>query len=407
MALDDALPRALRAPRREPRHGAAARRARHRSAVGASADRRRGGDRSSRSRSARSRSRSRSTRRSTCSAWSPRAARSSPARPSTALGLYVGVFLADWLLLRKAPAASAINGGREALALFGAYGFYAWFAAISDIGRARARITRGRRPGRRAAARGALPVQPRTAVLHAAHPRQAARGRAVAHPPLRDHRVRRRHDRRARVAVHDLERRLDGWLVVAFVLMFAGLLLKRILEEAVAAEELNKIHAMEQVVSSDASLGESLHEIERLANRLVDWNGFRIWRLNNGVAAADLPVGRRAARRAARERRVRWPASRGRAQHRRAARHRRRDPRRARRGRGASAVSLAVVPLRFGDRAIGLVELDHHKRGTYGAEGSHARLAVRESARDGAAHSGSPTAAARGAARASRRSSTR
>src|SRR6185503_12716760 len=43
-----------------------------------------------------------------------------------------------------------------------------------------------------------------------------------------------------------------GWLVVAVVLIFAGLLLKRILEEAVAAEELNKIHAMEQVVSSDA-----------------------------------------------------------------------------------------------------------------------------------------------------------
>ena len=31
-----------------------------------------------------------------------------------------------------------------------------------------------------------------------------------------------------------------------------------------------------------------------------------------------------------------------------------------------SAVSIAVVPLRFGDRAIGVVELDHHKRGTYG-----------------------------------------
>ena len=35
---------------------------------------------------------------------------------------------------------------------------------------------------------------------------------------------------------------------------------------------------------------------------------------------------------------------------------------------GSSALSLAVVPLRFGDRAIGLVELEHHKRGTYGAK---------------------------------------
>ena len=29
--------------------------------------------------------------------------------PATALGLYLGVFIADWWLLRKAPAASAIN----------------------------------------------------------------------------------------------------------------------------------------------------------------------------------------------------------------------------------------------------------------------------------------------------------
>jgi hypothetical protein len=39
--------------------------------------------------------------------------------PATGLGLYLGVLLADWLLLRKAPVASAINAGREALALFG------------------------------------------------------------------------------------------------------------------------------------------------------------------------------------------------------------------------------------------------------------------------------------------------
>src|SRR6476620_12667862 len=52
--------------------------------------------------------------------------------PGTGLGLYLGVLLADWLLLRKAPVASAINAGREALALFGAYGFYAWFAALGD-----------------------------------------------------------------------------------------------------------------------------------------------------------------------------------------------------------------------------------------------------------------------------------
>ena len=159
-----------------------------------------------------------------------------------------------------------------------------------------------------------------------------------------------------------------GGLIVAFVLMFAGLILKRILEEAVAAEELNKIHAMEQVVSSDANLAESLREIERLANRLVDWNGFRIWRLNNGSLRMiyqagegllaeprenGVPGGRlREVALSTGEPLVIADAT--------------RDARAE--GAGASTVSLAVVPLRFGDRSIGLVELDHHKRGTYGAK---------------------------------------
>jgi methyl-accepting chemotaxis protein len=161
----------------------------------------------------------------------------------------------------------------------------------------------------------------------------------------------------------------SGWLIVAFVLMFAGLILKRILEEAIAAEELNKIHAMEQVVSSDANLANSLHEIERLANRLVDWNGFRIWRLsNNGSLRLIYQTG---------EGLLAEPRENGVA----GARLRQlalqageplviADSSRDARAEGAagSAVSLAVVPLRFGDRAIGLVELDHHKRGTYGAK---------------------------------------
>ncbi len=80
-------------------------------------------------------------------------------------------------------------------------------------------------------------------------------------------------------------------MVVAFVLVFAGLLLKRILEEAVAAEELNKIHAMEQVVSSDANLAESLH-----ADRAPREPTRRLERLphlatEQRVASAHLPGG--------------------------------------------------------------------------------------------------------------------
>jgi methyl-accepting chemotaxis protein len=282
--------------------------------------------------------------------------------PATALGLYIGVFATDWLVLRKAPAASAINGGREALALFGAYGFYAWFATLGDT----------------AASGISTDAVPAVALLLAAH-FLFSRGLLYCTLLIRD---KLHADERSLIFRYEIiafgagtigvlvslftisSVGWTGWLVVAFVLMFAGLLLKRILEEAVAAEELNKIHAMEQVVSSDATLGESLREIERLANRLVDWNGFRIWRLNSGSLRMIYQSG---------EGLLDEPRENG------VLGGRLRDTAmstgepvvitdatRDARAQGITAVSLAVVPLRFGDRNIGLVELDHHKRGTYG-----------------------------------------
>jgi methyl-accepting chemotaxis protein len=287
--------------------------------------------------------------------------------PATALGLYIGVLIADWLLLRKAPAASAINAGREALALFAAYGFYAWFVAFDNAG-TNGRVT--------------TELIPAVALLLAAH-FVFSRGLLYCTLLIRD---KLHSDERSLILRYEVIAFGAGtiavlaslitiasvgwtaWLVVAFVLMFAGLLLKRILEEAVAAEELNKIHAMEQVVSSDANLAESLQQIERLANRLVDWNGFRIWRLNSGSLRLIYESG---------EGLLSQPRENG------VFGGRLRDiamstgepvvitdaTRDARaEGAGSFALSLAVVPLRFGDRAIGLVELDHHKRGTYGAK---------------------------------------
>jgi methyl-accepting chemotaxis protein len=287
--------------------------------------------------------------------------------PATALGLYLGVFAADWWLLRKAPAASAINAGREALALFGAFGFYAWFMALNGGAEAE-RIT--------------TDVIPAVALLLAAH-FLFSRGLLYCTLLIRDKLYA---DERSLILRYEViafgagtiavlvslitiaSVGWTGWLVVAFVLMFAGLLLKRILEEAVAAEELNKIHAMEQVVSSDANLAESLQQIERLANRLVDWNGFRIWRLSSGALRLIYQSGegllaeprengvfgvrlRDTAMSTGEPIVISDAAHDARAE-----------------GIGPDALSLAVVPLRFGDRAIGLVELDHHKRGTYGAK---------------------------------------
>ena len=283
--------------------------------------------------------------------------------PGAALGLYAGVFLTDWLLLRKAAAASAINGGREALALFGGYGFYAW---ITMLGGGAPGITPEALPG--------------VALLLGA---QFLLSRGLQYCTLL-----------VRNKLHADERSLilryeviafgagaiavlvslltiasvgwTGWMVVALVMIFAGLLLKKILEEAVAAEELNKIHAMEQVVSSDANLADALREIERLANRLVDWNGFRIWRLHSGALRLIYDADRglladprdngvfgermRDTALSTGEPVVIIDAT--------------RDARAA--GANGGVTRIAVLPLRFGDRNIGVVELDHHKRGTYG-----------------------------------------
>src|SRR3989441_8458990 len=54
------------------------------------------------------------------------------------------------------------------------------------------------------------------------------------------------------------------------------------LEEAISAEELNKIHAMEAVITSNISLDDSFARIEGLAHRLVDWGDFRIYRRHEG-----------------------------------------------------------------------------------------------------------------------------
>ncbi len=285
--------------------------------------------------------------------------------PATALGMYLGVFVADWWLLRKAPAASAINAGREALALFAAFGFYAWFVALNggtNVGRMTTELV------------------PAVALLLAVH-FVFSRGLLYCTLLIRDKLFA---DERSLILRYEViafgtgtiavlasliaiaSVGWAGWLAVALVLIFAGLLLKRILEEAVAAEEMNKIHAMEQVVASDANLAESLHQLERLANRLVDWNGFRIWRSKGGSLRLIYEAGQgllaeprenggfggrvRETAMSTGESVVISDATRD-------ARAQGMDP---------SAVSVAVVPLRFGDRPIGVVELDHHKRGTYG-----------------------------------------
>jgi methyl-accepting chemotaxis protein len=157
----------------------------------------------------------------------------------------------------------------------------------------------------------------------------------------------------------------EGWVTVLIVLAVLGMLTSRILEEAIAAEELNKIHARERVITSNLSLQDAFTELERMANRVIDWSDFRIYRVEQGVPQL---VYRGA---------LGWP-DRG-------------DPPfdspqlRARvieRGEPLvvadarndeqilaptpDAVSMLFLPLRFGTDIIGTLELDYHKPRAYG-----------------------------------------
>jgi methyl-accepting chemotaxis protein len=155
-----------------------------------------------------------------------------------------------------------------------------------------------------------------------------------------------------------------AWILVGLVLTFLGLLLKQMIEEAISAEELNKIHAMEAVIAANISLSDSFQRIERLANRLVDWGDFRIYRLQEGKMAL--------AHRSERGRAARGEPSQDTVALRDTVA-----------GTGETVViddvtrdervadaplevqSLVIVPLKFGDHVIGTLELEHHKKHCY------------------------------------------
>jgi methyl-accepting chemotaxis protein len=121
---------------------------------------------------------------------------------------------------------------------------------------------------------------------------------------------------------------------------------------------------MEAVITANISLQDSFQRIERLANRLVDWGDFRIYRLHEGVMAL--------AHRSERGREGRGEPS--------------EDTTALRTSVAASGEtvviddvtrdkrvadapievqSLVIVPLKFGDHVIGTLELEHHKKHCY------------------------------------------
>ncbi len=281
--------------------------------------------------------------------------------PATALAVALSTMVVDWVWLRKAPWIAGVNAGREAVAVVAAYGVYATVVRLSNPP-----------PGLHVETlpalfafglcyfaftrllfyfaliiRGKLEQSERLLILRYECIGFGATiiasacivGTVVYWPPV-------------------------AWLFVTAALGALGLLFKKTIEEAIAAEELNKVHAMEAVITSNVSLHDSFARIERLAHRLVDWGDFRIYRHHEGelVLAYRGDIGRR-------EREEPSPD---------VVVLRRQvvatgepvlidDASRDRRVTDASVnvQTLVIVPLRFGDQVIGTLELDHHKRKLY------------------------------------------
>ena len=158
-----------------------------------------------------------------------------------------------------------------------------------------------------------------------------------------------------------------GWVPAALALGVVGLLARQILDEAIGAEDLNKVHLMEAAIASNSTLMGSFTQIERLAYRLLDWGDFRVYRVNGEGAAlayravigrpdrSDPPSIIAPIRREVIETREAVVIK---------------DVRRDERVGDAlpEVRSLVIHPIRFGDEVLGTLELEHHKRHAYGAK---------------------------------------
>ncbi len=283
---------------------------------------------------------------------------------AAALGMALGLFLADRLLLEKATEPSWVNAGREVVALFASFGFFAGASHAAGLA-----------PGELGG--DALPAIALFIIAHFFISRLLLYFSLLFRNKLLDEEksLLLRYEviglGASIVAIAVILETVSGlgpggWVIVGLVMIPAGALVRRIVEESVAAEELNKILAMDRIVSSDVALQDAFRRIELLAHRLVDWQDFRIWRM-----AGQEPV-------------LVWATSRGfvanpRPEEGDGAGVRRdvlaggkaavvadtaADPRTG----GLGAVrSRVVLPLRFGGRNVGLLELDHHRKAAYDA----------------------------------------
>ncbi|HVJ99374.1 MAG TPA: GAF domain-containing protein, partial [Gemmatimonadales bacterium] len=279
------------------------------------------------------------------------------------LALYLGVLGADVVWLRKLPRAGVINAGREVLGFMAAFGPYAavhYFSGVPTL---------------------SLDFLPAAAIMIVLY---FFSTRALFYFTLL---VRDKLEYAEKILILRWEiisylltlialvvvvptiQTLApvGWVAVGLALGVLGLLTRKIIEEAIGAEDLNKVHLMETAIASNASLQGSFDQIERLAYRLLDWGDFRIYRLEG----AELTLAYRGAY--GRPDRGDPPAELGPVRRDALARGEaisvrdvRRDPRL---GPVMNGVGATIIhPIRFGDDMLGIVEVDHPKRHAYGAK---------------------------------------
>ncbi|MGH7560096.1 MAG: methyl-accepting chemotaxis protein [Gemmatimonadales bacterium] len=290
---------------------------------------------------------------------------------SGVLALVGGVYAADVGWLRKPVKAGAVNAGREALAFAVAYGFYALALRLSGTTGlsleflAPAVILAGTYFAATRVLfylslllRQKLEVEERIFIL---------RWEVVSYLVT---------ILAAGVVVWALESLVPaGWIAVLLALTVSGLVIRTLLEEAISAEDLNKVHTMQGALTSNMSLRVSFEEIEQLAYRLLDWGDFRIFRVEEGGPVLTY--------RAAQGRPDRGEPDAG------LARFRARvlasgepvviDDTLAEAAllQPDSAVRTVVIwPLRFADQIIGTLELEHHKRYHYRARDRSGMAAI-------------------------------
>lgn len=281
---------------------------------------------------------------------------------ATALALAISILITDIAFLRKHRSAAWTNASREVLSLIPSFGLYAATLALSDV---ISPLTVDAIPALAVFALGHYVIArslfyytlAARRKLTAAESQFILRYEAVAYAVILVG--------TGAVVLTIARMPVRSWPFIAALLVFAAWAVKRILEDAIQAEQLNKIHVMDEVISSHLSLNAALAKLEQLTHRILDWRDFRIYRqdgeslrlLYRGTASeanlSEVPVGLEDLREGIQTAQtpvvVRDADRDGRTLH-----------------LPQYIQSLVIHPLRFGTAFLGTVELEHHKKRQFG-----------------------------------------